>query len=129
MATTIEEKLAQLKAVGVVLRAEGLSWNAELGQISISSAWTKSEATEKAWKDLCDLSQQGAPQRWRFIRDCSCTGRHGATTRIYLYKAGTCFGGTLPISDYKAIAPTESEAIDLCKAEFDRYLDNEDLPF
>lgn len=70
------------------------------------------------------------PDGWVFLRDMSYTVQGVGTTRIFLYRVGEIFGGCLPMNMFMITASTESEVINECKAECDRYLKEDDnIPF
>lgn len=55
---SIQDKWDELRALGVVLRADGLAWNAELNGVSHGSGFAQSTAVKKAWEKLCNLDRK-----------------------------------------------------------------------
>lgn len=68
---------------------------------------------------------------WKFLRDFTYTAASLKSTRIFLYQVSDgVFGGVVPASNYSVTASTESECINECKAECDRFLaEDDDIPF
>lgn len=82
---------------------------------------------------MANLSAQDVGS-WQFLSDTTYTVQGVGTTRIFLYRVGDgVFGGVVPASNYSVTASTESECLNECRAECDRYLKDDavldDIPF
>ncbi len=71
---------------------------------------------------------------WKFIRDTTYTVQDVGTTGIFLYQVSDgVFAGVVPASNYSVTASSESECLNECRAECDRYFEKyqppDDIPF